>query len=496
MSTRIIVTWKKSLLWILITIGLSLGMGVAPLWAQEEHSINDQDITYAIETEFMLDEEVEAHLIDVSTADGVVTLSGSVNNVLAKVRAKELAETVKGVRSVINTIEVNAVKRSDDAIKADVDKALLADPAAESYEITTTVDNRTVTVDGTVESWQEMQLAENVVRGVKGVREIVNNLDIVYKDSHTDREIETEIERRLEEDVWVDAELIDVSVEDGKVTLSGSIGSAAERRRARADAWVAGTESVDVEDLNVEWWVKDEMEREKPVVSRPSNVVEQAVQDAFLYDPRVYSFDLEVKVRDGKAILSGVVSNMKAKQAAETDARNTRGVWTVENHIRVRPDSLPANSVLEERVRDALLRDPFTELFEIDVRAVNGKVYLNGTVNTSFERDRAEDIAWRVKGVIEVENQLDYEHSWTKKKDWEIRDDVRDQIFWSPYVDRADVQVRVENGIVILTGEVDSWSEWHAAEDNAYEGGAKDVRNELTLSDGFEYDYPYPFMAR
>jgi len=41
--------------------------------------------------------------------------------------------------------------------------------------------------------------------------------------------------------------------------------------------------------------------------------------------------------------------------------------------------------------------------------------------------------------------------------------------------------VKVENGVATLTGTVDSWSEYRAATENAYEGGASSVKNELKI---------------
>jgi osmotically-inducible protein OsmY len=44
-------------------------------------------------------------------------------------------------------------------------------------------------------------------------------------------------------------------------------------------------------------------------------------------------------------------------------------------------------------------------------------------------------------------------------------------LWWSPFVDSDDVNVTVDDGVVTLTGAVDSWSEYNAAANNAYEGG-------------------------
>ena len=84
--------------------------------------------------------------------------------------------------------------------------------------------------------------------------------------------------------------------------------------------------------------------------------------------------------------------------------------------------------------------------------------------------------------MLYVVNNIDFKHKWVWKPDWEIREEVKDQLFWSPFVDEAEVCVTVDDGIVTLTGMVDTYSERQSAEDNAYEGGARDMKNNLTVT--------------
>jgi osmotically-inducible protein OsmY len=67
------------------------------------------------------------------------------------------------------------------------------------------------------------------------------------------------------------------------------------------------------------------------------------------------------------------------------------------------------------------------------------------------------------------------------KTDWELRDDVREQLAWSPFTDAEDISISVNDGVVTLTGQVDSRMEKGAAEDNAYQAGATRVRNQLVV---------------
>lgn len=446
-----------------------------------EMSLDDDEISFAVETELLVDQAVQSHLIDVETTDGVVTLKGTVNNILAKDRAERLAERVKGVRSVINSLIVEPVYRTDEDIRSDVELALLVDPATESYDVDVTVSDGEVLLSGTVNSWQEKMLAERVVKSVKGVRAVDNEIAVDYAADRSDQEIRSDIRGRLEADVWIDEWLIDVNVDNGKVTLSGSVGSAAEKRYAEADAWVAGVTSVDVSDLEVEWWTRDEMKRKQKYQDVDDPQIRNAIVDALFYDPRVTSAGIDVRVENGVAKLSGEVDNLAAKKAAEEDAENTFGVWMVQNHIRVRPDEIAQNDDLQSDVLQALMRDPYVESFEIEPEVRTGLVYLEGTVNSDFERRHAEEVVENVKGVIEVVNLLDYRFEWVPMSDRRIKRNVAEQLYWSPFVDREQIDIETNNGIVTISGVVESWQERHAAEMNAFEAGAKDVVNQVLI---------------
>jgi len=453
-----------------------------PLQAKK---IEDKDIALATERQLQNQPGVPSHFIDVESNKGVVTLAGTVTTLPAKELATRITQTIKGVRAVVNRIKVMPPSRPDEQIRKDVKKALLNDPATESYEVGVAVKDGRVTLTGVVDSWQEKQLSEQVAKGVLGVKDVKNNIALNYKIKRDDSEIEDEVERVLEWDVWVDDALIDVKVKKGKVTLTGVAGSAAEKSQAFEDAWVAGVRSVDTSGLEVKWWMRDEMSRGKKYAEKSDKEIEEAVRDAFLYDPRVFSFNPAVDVEYGVATLTGVVSNLKAKKAAEQDAQNTVGVWRVKNYLKVRPATVPSDDEIEQRVKDALLRNPVVERYEISVSVVNAKVYLYGTVDSFYEYEQAEDVASRVQGVVEVANNLEINYPrWDTKKskgDWEIKEDIKSELWWSPYVDSDQVTVEVRDGVATLTGTVDSWMERMAARDNAYEGGAQKVRNFLAV---------------
>jgi osmotically-inducible protein OsmY len=472
--------------------------------------MTDRTINDKIDDDLLLDPGVISLKVDVSTSNGIVTLTGQVNNILAKERAARIAETVKGVRAVVNRIEVSKVASlSDSQIRRDVEAALLANPATDSYKITSTAQNGVVTLTGTVDSYQERDLVKTVAKGVRGVTAIKDEIDVNYKTDRTDAEIKNEIDQALRWNRYVDHFLINGSVNDGKVTLSGTVGSAAERRMAESVAWVAGVASVDSSNLSVEGWARDDKLRVGKYDVKSADDLRNAVKDALLYDPRVMSSNVDVYVSGRTVTLRGEVDNLKARRAAEQDAKNTVGVSYVVNRLKVRLDAWPEDSEVAEKIRAALVRDPYVERFEVTVVVVDGTAHLYGSVDSYFEKNRADDVAASVLGVLDVENHLSvdfdrpyiyspylddtigedelihYERRAPLKTDRQIKDSIESQLWWSPFVSSDQVTVTVADGIATLTGTVDTWNERDAATENAYQGGATLVKNDLVV----DYDY-------
>jgi osmotically-inducible protein OsmY len=239
------------------------------------------------------------------------------------------------------------------------------------------------------------------------------------------------------------------------------------------------------------------MRKKRQIRPQSDAQIEKAVEDALFYDPRVSAFDIRVDVDERDVTLTGVVDNLKAKQSAERDARNTAGVWRVENYLKVRSVSPPSDSEIAEAIRNALQQDTSLDRFEFTVSVVNQQAYLYGTVDSHYDKMRAENVASRVAGVIEISNFINVSRTWEWKSDADIKADVEDELFWSPYVDSEDINIEVEDGEAILTGVATDWAEADTAVGNAFEGGARSVRARLDLADGSKYtryyahDYEY-----
>lgn len=478
--------------------------------------LDDPSITDAVESQYVFDDAVPLNDIDVYTTDGIVHLEGEVSNLLAKERAATVAQAVRGVRSVANRITVKEPRGITSAeLKRNVSGALVADPVTESYEVTVVTSGLgVVTLNGTVDSGYERLFTEKVAASVRGVTAIVNNLTVEVPKERYDSDILAEIKKRLSWDTLVNDSLITVSVSEGDVKLSGYVGSAAEKAHARLNSWVDGVKSVDYAELSVEGWTRNEDLREHRFVAKTDGEIATAVKDALRYDPRTFVFNITPHVKNGWVTLRGEVNNLRAKGAASGIAHNTLGVTGVTDRIKIRPETPPSDAELEKVIAGKVERDSLVVPEDLAIRVEDSEAIVSGTVDTQFDKAHLDSLLYSVKGLEEVKNRVrvadtesvaiynpyvwdTYPYQWTydsryrgkvsaeiyglTKSDKQTAEAIAKELYWSPFVGHDEIEIVVEDGIATLVGSVSSRRAKEAASENALEGGAKGVINDLII---------------
>ena len=456
--------------------------------------VTDAAITAAIELFFLTKKGVPAHLIDVTTHEGIVQLTGITDNLLARERAEEIASLVRGVRGVVNELLISTPDVADEELQRHVAMALADDPATTDYNMQCTAVDGMVTATGMVQSWAEKQLVLRVLRGVRGVRRL-HTEDLVIRwgeVQNSDEEITTQIRELLDWDIRVHSALVDIQTNDRVVHLSGAVGSAAEKAQVIATANQAGASRVEARDLFVAYWAQSPELRRHKYADRSDEDIAAAVRAAFLYDPRVLSYQTTVLVHNGIVTLSGAVSNLRAKREAERDARDVVGVWDVNNLLKVRTTRFIPDLHITHSIEQALARNPYVGLFDFSVYVRNGKASLYGQVNSHFEQTQAGEVASGVNGVADLDNWVSVAASpgfdgfqvYAPKPnaDFALAERIRTRWFWSSALHNQDIEVLVEKGRATLTGTVDTWLDRDQAAHDAYNAGANYVDNDLLVS--------------
>lgn len=197
---------------------------------------SDSEIQQAVLEEFKWDTRIEETEIGVEVANGVVTLTGTVCSYAKKMAAQEAAHYVAGVLDVANDIVVKAPGspgRTDTEIAQAVRRALEWDVRVPHERIRSTVSDGIVNLEGNVDFLREREDAERAVRFLEGVCGVRNYLIVSPSTVGADKVramIERVFERRARHEIEREAERIQVSVIEGNVTLTGKVGSFAEKR--------------------------------------------------------------------------------------------------------------------------------------------------------------------------------------------------------------------------------------------------------------------------
>ncbi len=210
-----------------------------------------------------------------------------------------------------------------------------------------------------------------------------------------DKQLKRDVLDELGWEPSVDSAHIGVTAEAGVVTLTGHVGSYAEKCAAeKATRRVNGGKAI-AQEIEVRLLFDSE---------RSDDEIATAVSDHLAWDASIPTNAIKVKVEKGWVTLAGEVDSYYQKTAAESDVLHLYGVVSVSNEITIKPRVDVSN--ISDDIIHALHRSWFFDPKTINVSAQGGTVKLSGTVHNLHDSQVAAATAWSAQGVTWVDNDI------------------------------------------------------------------------------------------
>lgn len=206
----------------------------------------------------------------------------------------------------------------------------------------------------------------------------------------------------------------------------------------------------------------------------------------YALNPHLQAHDIKVSVDDGVATLTGKVEEDISKELAEQIALTVKGIKKVDNQIKVDAEYKPETSKdkksygdmisdasITATVKSKLLWSKHAQGLSANIETDAGKVTLTGTANSDEAKEMAGLLASNTDGVNSVQNKLKVDKNSGKKDDPDMKKSgigqsisdtwittkVKSTLIYSSNVSSSDISVDTKNGVVTLSGNVESGAE-------------------------------------
>lgn len=304
---------------------------------------------------------------------------------------------------------------------------------------------------------------------------------------------------------------VQVDTNDGVLTLSGKVPTA--EQKALAEKKARSIEGV----KDVKSFLQVVPASEEKRVERSDKELEDAVKTALKNDPSLEDSKITVKdVSKGVVMLGGeaktysdhlraigLVDRTPGVKRVTSDVKNPKS-WTREERVEfTRRDATPkaadnevdvdqprrsgpGDASITASVKLRLFTTAEIPSTQINVDTMDNVVSLFGIVPTDEVKRTAEAEASRVKGVASVENHLQVVPS-SQKEAVKEKDEELTKALKLAFKDRKElgrVDYQVKNGVVQLTGRVDSMEdEYEAVRAARSVKGIRNVVNQLKVDE-------------
>jgi osmotically-inducible protein OsmY len=218
-------------------------------------------------------------------------------------------------------------------------------------------------------------------------------------DLSQDEKIQRDVLEELHSDLEIKPTDIGVEVDEGIVTLMGTVSTFHKK-------WAAEHAALRV--FGVRGTVNNIEVTPAPVELASDEAIAHAAATSIHWDTTIPDGRVKVRVHDGRVILEGVVDRYVEKAAAVNAVQRLPGVRDVTDLIQVNRHNGPIvePEKIKLQIERAFMRNAEVDARRIQVAVHGSYVTLAGNVRTWTEREAAFRAAWRIPGITRVDNQL------------------------------------------------------------------------------------------
>ncbi|TDG36478.1 BON domain-containing protein [Pedobacter changchengzhani] len=212
----------------------------------------------------------------------------------------------------------------NEALKNDVINAFSVEPLLQGVKVQVNAINGTVTLSGTVDSYVKKRAAENVANKVAGVNAVVEKIKVKFDPEEivTDESLASEVLKVIKFSPDIAENSVCVLVEDGCITLEGSVRTVAEKIQTERNIQHLSGVKMIVNNIAVQFENDDERQT-------------IAIENELLKNWAIDDQDIRVTVVGNQVTLRGKVTSMYQRDTAERIAWNALGVCNVHNKLTI-----------------------------------------------------------------------------------------------------------------------------------------------------------------
>ncbi len=333
---------------------------------------------------------------DVVTADGIVTLSGTVPSYGLKMLSGEVAMGTKGVAELKNDLLVDSKKKPTDAeLEKEIRELYLFTSLLDDVQLKVDVKETVVVLNGNVTSSFQKSYAEDLAWRA-GARDVdARGIDVNWRHTNpllrsqryenaTDEEILAAVQRAFNHDPRVLSFSPVIQVDHGVVTLSGEVSHLTAKRSAERDA---------LQTIGVRR-VKNNIRTRWPDQPTTDDQIADFTRQALARDPYVEKHNIIVECENAHVSLYGYVDTDFEKEHAVWTTSCQKGVVHVNDYLAVRKNWVPkSDAAIQADVNDKLLYVFIDPDNQVTAKITDGVAILQGTVDTWMMWQTAMDQA-------------------------------------------------------------------------------------------------------